>query len=374
MRFLLRAGLALAVVVTTACGDDSPTPVDFEDPAAITADLDAVGGALDSDAFRSFAATSFMLEPAAPSALAPTAQLLAAVGPGLERVGGQALLPAVLRGRRLQAMVPALSVAEAQGRLIPDSLYGRVYEWDETTDQYSWQGATVSGLTGVQFVLYALGLDGQVVEPTVEIGTLTIEDQSTASVLQLHIQVDGPGGTPTYLDYTASFTTNGSTSANATVTGSISNGQAGDQNKTLTFDETFNVTATSVRANVTFTLNNPVVTVSLIETATFDDPNLVVTADFRITKPGETIRLVARIVMTDDSTSFVVTVYANGGVVASVNGDPADPSTEWVDAGGEPLTAQDLEALDRLFEAVGDFQEAMNSVFAPIDTFAAAAG
>jgi hypothetical protein len=338
----------------------------------VTADLSEVESAFDTDVYRSFNTATFMLDAAAPSAMQATAAVLQGTRPSLQRAGAQVFLPGLSQGRRLQALMPDLSDAAAQGRIIPDSLYNRVFEWDAALDQYTWQGTTTTGQTGVRFVLYAVGLDGLVVEPVSAIGTLDIIDQSTLSNLQLQVLVRGPGATPTYVDYTISLVVNGTTSATATASGSLSNGLTAGANRTLTFNETFTVTQTGVRVNATFALNNPVITLTLNESVTFADPDLVINADFSIIQPGETIRTVGRITIDtfDSSITVSVTVYVNGHPVASINGDPANPATVWVDAGGQPLTAADLVALDGLFEAFEDFQEAVEGLFAPIGTLA----
>lgn len=365
MRFLIPAGLALGLV-TAACGDDSPSPVDFDDPAAITANLDAVGSAFESDVFRSFNTATFSLDAAAPSAPLAAAPLVSALKPQLERIGGRLLVPTIEQSRQLQAWLPELSATRAEGLLIPDSLYGRVFEWDESLDQYAWDGATVSGLTGVRFELYAVDLSGAVLEPTTQIGTLDIIDQSVTAP-RLQILVRDLGGT-TFIDYTIAANSSGTS---VSVSGLISNGQEGDANRTLTFNQTFTVSSSSVRIDATFTLNNPALTLALIETVTFDDPNVVVDIDFRITQQGETIRLAGRITIdTETSTvSGTLTVYQNGGPVASISGEVSSPSTVWVDAGGEPLTAEDLEALDGLFAAMEAFGALIAQFFEPFAIF-----
>src|SRR5258708_28734047 len=135
-------------------------------------------------------------------------------------------------------MCPNRSVSAAQGRVTPDTMYGRVFEWDAALNQYRYQGTTVANLTGVRFVLYATGLDGQVVEPVSAIGTLDIIDQSTPAKLQLQILVKG--GATTYVDYTASFTS-GVSSAHATVTRTITHRPSGGHTQALPFDETLSV-------------------------------------------------------------------------------------------------------------------------------------
>ncbi|HUC40893.1 MAG TPA: hypothetical protein VMR92_08680, partial [Gemmatimonadales bacterium] len=290
MRLPLRAGVVIGLAAVAACGKDAPTPVDFTNPAAVSANLSSVDSAFDSDVFKSFGNASTMLDIATSPALRPVAALIETTRPELKRSGAQIFLPNVLQAQRLQAALPNLSLAAAQGRIIPDSMYGRVFEWDATLHQYSYQGTTVANLTGVRFILYAIGLDGAVVEPVSAIGTLDIIDESTPQQLKLHVLVKGPGGTTTYLDYLATVTS--STSANATASGFISNGLGGAANKTLSFDETLSVNGAGARVTASFALNNPVITLMMNEAVSFNDPNITLDADFRLIQNGETIRTV----------------------------------------------------------------------------------
>jgi hypothetical protein len=373
MRLPLRVGVVIGLAALAACGKDAPTPVDFTDPAAVSANLSSVDSAFDSDVFRSFGNASAMLGIATSPALRPVASLLETTRPELKRSGAHIFLPNLLQAQRLQAAVPNLSVAAAQGRIIPDSMYGRVFEWDATIHQYRYQGTTVANLNGVRFILYALGLDGAVVEPVTAIGTLDIIDASTPTQLKLHVLVKGPGGATTYVDYLATVVSS-NTSATATASGFISNGLGGTANKTLSFDESLSVNTAGARIAATFALNNPAMTLMMNETFSFNDPNIVLDADFRLIQNGETIRTVGHITINTvtNVTNISVTVYLNGHPVASIAGNPSDPGTEWVDAGGEPLTIADLAALDHLFDAWSSFQQAVTGLLAPISTFGGA--
>ena len=221
----------------------------------------------------------------------------------------------------------------------------------------------------MRFVLYATDLSGAVVEPVAPIGTLDIIDQSTTSKLQLQVLVKNSAATTTYVDYTASVTS-GLTSASASVSGSISNGLSGGNNKTLTFDQTLSVNGAGAQVHATFALNNPAITVMLNESASFNDPNIVINADFRLIQNGETIRAVGHITLNtlDNSTTVSVTVSVDGHPVASLRGDAA--TAQWVDAGGEPLSATDLAALDDLFDGFEHFGDTVSNLFAPVSTFA----
>ena len=370
MRLLLRAGVVVGVAAMVACGKDAPSPVDFNDPAAVSANLSAVDSAFDSDVFRSFSTASIMLDVATAPAFRPAANLVQTLQPKLVRTGARMFLPTLRQAQKLQSMVPNLSISAAQGRIIPDTMYGRVFEWDTSLNQYRYQGTTVANLTGVRFVLYGTGLDGQVIEPVSVIGSLDIIDQSTASKLQLQVLVKG--GATTYVDYTASFTS-GLTSASAAVTGSITNGLSGGDNKTLSYDQTLAVNAGGANVHATFALNNPAVTVMLNESVSFEDPNININADFRLIQNGETIRAVGHITLnpTTNAATVTVTVYLDGHPVASISGDPtSQPPPQWVDAGGQPLTLADLAALEKLFDAFENFGNTVSNLFLPVGTFA----
>lgn len=371
MRSFVRAGFVLTLAIA-ACNKDSAAPVDFENPLAVSSNLSEVESTFDSDVFRSFNAATFMLSAAAASApsIRPATTLLGAVRPKLERTGGQAFLPGLIEATKLQGL-PQLSVSTAQGAIIPDSMYGRVFEWDATISDYEYQGTTVSNLNGVRFILYAVGLGGEIAEPVTPIGTLDIIDQSTTSLLKLQVLVKNTAGTTTYVDYTIQLQGN-ETSAQAVASGEISNGQSGDNLRILSFEQTLTVNANGARVVATFALNNPAITMMLNESVTVTEDDVIINADFRLIINGQTIRTVGRITVEQLTQALVVAirVSVDGHPVASINGDPTLPETQWVDAGGEPLTLADLAALDHLFDALERFDTAIGSLFAPIATFA----
>jgi hypothetical protein len=372
MRLFFRAGIvALLGAGLAACNKDSAAPVDFDDPAAVSSNLSSVDSTFNSDVFRSFTVTAFMLDVAAQPSIRPAATLLQTLHPKLERSGAHAFLPGLIQGQKLQMLAPQLSLSAAQGAIIPDSMFGRVFEWDTAgVGQYSWQDSTIAGLTGVRFILYAVGLDGQILEPVTPIGTLDILDASTANALQLHILVRNNAGTTTFVDYTVELTGNSST-VQANAVGSIRNGLAAPNNKELSFDETLTVTSSSIRVTATFALNSPATTLMLNESLSFNTSDLVINTDFRLIQNGHTIRTVGRITVNNlDAVNVVITVYFDGGPVASLSGDPTLAETQWVDAGGEPLSPADLAALDDLFDALSQFDAAVSSLFSPIGTFA----
>lgn len=367
MRLFLRAGFALALFAA-ACGKESLAPIDFTDPTAVTANLGSLDSAFDSDVFRSFSVASLALDPAASSAsLQPAVRMLSGTLPGLSHKASSPYVMTLDRAERLRTLGPDLSTAATAGRIIPDSMYGRVFQWDATLDAYTWQDSVVPNLNGVRFILYQT-VDGIVTEPVVEVGMLDLIDESTLTKLQLHILVKGAGGTPTYLDYTAAATAT-STSIRVTANGYLSNALLAGANKTLTFDESFYVTQTSATVDATFTLNNPLLVFTLHESVRFGTETLVISVTFRVVQVGETVSFSGRIAI--NFSTNVTTVHAvvrvNGHPVATIDGDPA--TAVWVDAGGEPLTADDLAALEALDAAAAQFLLVVTSLFSPMGTF-----
>jgi hypothetical protein len=102
----------------------------------------------------------------------------------------------------------------------------------------------------------------------------------------------------------------------------------------------------------------------------FEDPNIVINADFKLIQNGQTIRAVGHITINNltNAVTVSVAVYVDGHPVASISGDPA--TAQWVDAGGQPLTAADLIALEKLFDAFENFGNTLSNLFAPAGTFA----
>ena len=361
----LGAGMIL-LLLAAACSDDALGPADLADPVALQAELGAADSAFDSEAFTSFSAVTGHL---GPTPAAPVVPWLSASVAALPRSTSALYGPAALRAPVLQRLGASLASSPARGPIIDNSLYGRVYRWDDVSDQYSWDGVeTVSGLNGVRFILYRVDELGNVIEPEVEVGFVDLVDASTTASVRLQITVRGTGGTPTYVTYTATATPSAS-GVELTVTGSLTNGQPGAANKTLTFDLGIEASQSAVTVEVRFALNNPAITVELRETVSITETGLVLTIDFRVIRAGEVVRLLGRIEVDGEVIEVSFEVRVNGGRVASLSGDLE--SAQWVDAGGDPLGLDDLDALDRLGEAFQAFDRATNSLLLPLLTMMA---
>lgn len=365
LRRIHALALGAALFLASACEDQGPGSL--SDPSAMSAELAAVDSAFGSAAFQSYADVAPLIVPTAAGRLRRAAVIVEGSTPTLRRE------PAYLRGatradawRRLVPHVAELSA----GPIIPDPVLGTTFEWDVDSDAYLATSRTGAPANGVRFILYAVNaITHMPVEPVVEVGFVDLMDESTAGSLRLHIQVKGLGGTPTYLDYTAAIVA-GSTSFTATVNGSLSNGLAGAELKTLTFNVSFQVTQNAVTESASYDLNNPSVSVDVYLRLTASQTAITVSVDFRFARPGELVRLLGTVTLSAVNNELVISgtvvVTVNGGVFARATATGgAEP--QWVRHDGTPLTAEELAALQRLFNAVQRFFDFTTDLLDPID-------
>src|SRR5262245_24397512 len=191
------AAISALVVLSAACEDQGPGSL--SDPAAVTAELEAMDSAFAAAAVQSYGEVAGMIGGTAAGALGRAAIIVEGSTPTLPNE------PAYLRGvKRADAwrkLVPHVAEMSALP-IIPDGVLGDTYEWDTTSDVYVATARTGGPANGVRFILYAINPITQTpVEPLVEVGLVDLMDESTTGTLRLHIRVQGVGGTPTYLDY-----------------------------------------------------------------------------------------------------------------------------------------------------------------------------
>ena len=357
------------LVLSAACEDEGPGSL--SDPSAMSAELEAVDSAFAASAVQSYAEVSALVAPVAAGALRSAAVIVEGSTPTLRRE------PAYLRGTtRADAwrqLVPHLAELSA-GPIIPDPVMGTTFEWDIATDAYVGTARTGAPANGVRFILYGVNpITHQPIEPLVEVGLVDLMDESTTGNLRLHIRVQGVGGTPTYLDYTAAIVA-GSSSFTATVNGFLSNGLAPAALKTLTFNVQFQVSQTQVTENASYALNNPTVSVDVYLRVTGSPSGLNVSVDFRFSRPGEVVRLTGNVSLTGQGDELVVSgsvvVRVNGGIFARAS-IAAGAEPVWVRHDGTPLNAEELAALERLFHAVERFFEFTTDMLDPIEALIA---
>lgn len=355
-RGLVAAGLVAAVAV--GCGGDGGTAPKLQDPAATLAAFEAYDSALATPVYESFTKASLYLTFAGAASTSPVAALLRATGPDLAELTTGRFQPTARRVDAVKALAPAFSQAGPQGPIIPDQLYGTTFEWNIINQQYFATSRPGAPANGVRAILYAINPLTQLPsDPLTEVGTLDLLDESFGNTLQLHVIVRGLGGTPTYLDYTASASA-GTTGTNFSVSSSgfVSNGASGSALRRLDFSVVLSgsqtATGATVGIDISYDINIPSIAIDLQYDITINQNTETVTEDlfFSFQRPGETVVIDGTITATPSSFTVNLEVRINGGRFAIIRN--VGQGIEVVDGSGNPLSQEQAAVLERLFFGV----------------------
>ena len=344
-RSLAAAGLALALA---GCSSDGSAPSEFN-PQGTAADIAAAQDAFASDPTASFAAVggdiSVVLN-GSPLVASSAALALSRPSKASERYARQiaSLVPA--GGSGIQASVVA----------IPSAVAGKTFVWDESTDTYVASDLSGAPSNGVRFLLYAVDpVLFRPVEPVVETGYVDVIDQSTSALANVRIKV--VEGDVTYLDYqvveslTASgalvtisgFAFNGTTRANFTLKSTVSENNGG------------------VVIVLDYSLDVPSRNLSVDWTASFADTFEAVTLDLTVSGPNGDVRLVGT--STADGGTF--TVKVNGSTFATITATGS--SLVVTGATGDPLTSDEEQALEAVFDSFEGSLDAFSALLTPVN-------
>jgi hypothetical protein len=357
-RAALCSALGLALTLT-AC-NSSTEPVALSDPATTAAHAAALDSALSSPVVASFQALGGAIHLAPPINGAVRALgALSLAQPGRDRYAALAR-----QAQALKQVVPGFASLAATA-IIPDTLLGSVFTWNTGSSQYTRNSTTGGPANGVRFILYATAPGATAPSlPLVPVGTADLLDLSSSSAATLQILVKNNPGSVTYLDYT--FTGSGSSSSfTASVMGMVTNGLAGNANKTLTFNIAITGSTTSVTLTLSLSLNNPAITVQETFTLADNGSATTLTIDFTLTRPGESVRLVGSVAVSDidGSATISITITVNGRTFATIRGTSEQPVI--TRAGGGQLTAGEFMAMGNLFIAAADVSEHVTALFDP---------
>lgn len=365
---------AAAALVAVACSSSTAPQPQLANPAQLSTNLQTVSGVVSSPTFNSFGALrtasgSPVAAPTVPGALLGAAPIT----PPATSTQAYAGAPARLQALRLAAASLGSGIAAS---VIPPTQLGKTYVWDVTTHAYVAQSGGPTN--GVRVILYAVNSSDQVIEPTTAVGYVDLLDESTSSTNTLHVLVYG--GTPTsqgtkYADYRVSGTVTGSpaTAFNASATGSVTDGT-----HTLTFNASFaatqlNTTTPNVQIDVTWSLDNPAVSVTLSETVAASDANhLTLTIHFTETYAGETVGVDGNlaVVVSPQSVTANLTVKVNGQTFATITGtaDATHPNgIQVTHADGSALSNAEQAALASLFDLPDKLEKAIDDLFHPCE-------
>ncbi|HEV2670731.1 MAG TPA: hypothetical protein VGU74_06540 [Gemmatimonadales bacterium] len=374
MRLLFGSGIALALLAA-ACSDSSVAPKSPANPQATAAELTALGTVFNAAPLQSLSSVSGSITPSAPAPLAALALAAATnpldhstrLEPYARRIDGALVFSRLLR--------PEMSV-NAVAALFPAAFVGKTFEWNFTTLQYDTTARTGAPSNGVRFILYAidpLTLEPAGPAPGTEVGYIDLKDESGGGSPKVHVIVAGVGGTPVYVDYTVTLTTQSASSVKVTTAGYITNG-AGSPDS-LRFNGAISAsgstTSVSVTEDVSFDVNSHDIHVRNWQRATItqsgNETTLSLRISFRFEHAGEVITLEGALDVSGTTVNGTFTAKVDGGLYAtcSVTGTANSYTLTCQGADADGLNADDNAALDALGAAAGNVTAIFEGILGP---------
>jgi hypothetical protein len=351
VQFAKRTALALAVTgtVLTGCSSNAgPTPFN---PTGATADLEAVNAAFASPIFASFSSQSVLFDAALGGA-----PLVSTSAAALDTRSSAGLRSAAIRSaQRLGLILPKVPNPNfsASSAAIQAAYLGKTFVYSGGTYVVSDLAGAPSN--GVRFLLYAVDPVTFQPDPLNQTGYVDLTDLSGGSTSAARVVVVS-GGT-TYLNYTVSASST-LTSGRVTVQGFVTDGvtQANfDLRSTLTF----------TGLTLAYSLAVPQRDLSIDLTLTATDLTATGTIGVNLTLQGGNGWVTLTGQFTADGGALSVKV--NGDLFATITvtaaGDPVITG-----ASGTPLTPEELESLQHVFEFTGGWFTAFDQLMAPAGT------
>ena len=199
--------------------------------------------------------------------------------------------------------------------------------------------------------------EAEVVEPVVETGYVDVIDQSTSTLPNIRVKV--VEGNVTYLDYqvVASATTS---SALVTIGGYAFNGTT---RANFTLKNTVSQNSSGIVIGLDYRLNVPSRNLSIDWTATFASISataVAVTIDLTVSGPNGDVRLVG----TSGADGGTFTVKVNGDLFATIT--LSGNTIVITGAGAEPLTPDEEQAFEAVFDSYQGSLEAFSDLLMPV--------
>jgi hypothetical protein len=333
--YAMRPLAALALVgLMTGCGGDSNGPDTPFDPAGTTSDLAAVEGSFESEAMYGF-------QSAAPAMGAVLGESQAAVA---LRAAPSKMIASGKAGAQKYAGTLARVYTEptagmrpvSQRAAILDEHLGVTFTRNPETLAYEPSDRTGAPSNGVRFIVYATNpISGQPVTPLQEVGYADIEVTESATSGSFRIEL--VAGNVTYLDYTVGAT--GSQSALAVnIAGFVSNGD-----DRVNFDLDMHYDLTDEVITFDFLLTVPTRGNFRLD---FEQEitNTTLTSSVELSGPHGTVTITGS--HTDAGGSYQVRVNGDAfaTITVSAGGQPVITGAD-----GEPLTQEELDAMEQIF-------------------------
>ena len=345
--------LAAAAFALAGCSGSSEPTVPFN-PTGASEDMAAAGSAFNSEVYASFSSLSVLFDGAmgATPLVSGSAAALDIRRTSATPEGAMARTADLLR--RMIPQSPSSSIGTVSQFIAPE-IAGKTFVY--SGGSYVLSDLTGAPANGVRFLLYTVDpITALPYVPLVETGYVDLIDLSTVTTRAARVLVVSQG--TTYLDYRATATSS-LTSGRVSVNGFITNGSV---------NATFNLVATLTATGLTLTqsIDVPIrdLSLDLSLTATGTTPetsSIAMTLDMR----GQNgwVRLTGSFT----STGGTLTVLVNGATFATIT---VTDSSEPVIAGanGQPLTLEEQQALEDIFEFTGGSFTAFDQLVAPVGT------
>jgi hypothetical protein len=352
--------LATACVALTGCGESGPE-APFN-PTGTSDDIAAVNATFESPTFASFS----WFSPQFNAALGGSAVVSTSAGAfNFRRAtnGGEFRAAAARTARTLAALArksPNGSFS-ASSAAIPSELAGKTFEY--IGGEYVPTDRTGAPSNGVRFILYAVDpVTFTPVEPLVETGYVQLTDLSGSTTQAARVVV--VSGTTTYLDYTVSITAT-TTSGQVTVSGFVTDGSV---RANLLLRSTV-TSAGGLTLLYRVTVPDRDVSINLTMTATgLDQQTATIEMNLSMSGPNGTVRLTGSFT----ETGGTLTVTVNGDPYATITSTGAGEPTI-TGADGAPLTADDVEAVQGVFDMTGEAFTSFDEMIMPVGVLMAPA-
>ncbi len=188
-------------------------------------------------------------------------------------------------------------------------------------------------------------------------GYIDLKDES-GSTPKLHVTVAGVGGTPVYVDYTVSVTSQTAGSVRISTAGYVTNGASSPDSVRFAGAITAAGTQTSISVteDVSFDVNSRDIHVRNWQRVTFTHTSLSLRISFRFEHGGEVVTLDGSLDVdeTAGTVNGTITARVDGGLFATctVAGTSTSYSLTCTGADADGLNADEHTALDALGHAV----------------------
>jgi len=349
--------VALISLVLAGCGESSPD-APFN-PTGASADLDAMNSTFTSPAFASFSTFSIMFD-AALGGSPIISSSVAAVdvrGKNASDIRAAAARSAARLAATLGGTREGFSASQAMAA-VPAEVAGKTFVYDPTTIGYVASDLTGAPANGLRSILYAVDpVTYAPVEPLTPTGHVDLIDLSGGTTQAARVRV--VSGSTTYVDYTVSATT-GTSSSRLSVSGMVTDGNIqANINLRSTFSFTTGLTLSySVdlpQRDVSIDL-----TIGAVDVSQTDSP---ITVTLSMRGPNGTISMSGQFT----STSGSLNISINGSAFAHVT--MSGTAVTYTRHDGTPLTDEELDVLQRVFDLQGEAFTSFDQMLAPVGAF-----